>query len=218
MVPKVHRQYSTRRVLTMDLLPGVHLTDYVALSPSQEERDAYAAKILRAWYRLFFAGQMHYIDWHPGNFLFHNGSLGLIDFGCVMEMRGYEWELMAQLDRAMQAGGREDIAQFVKTWCDIPDELAERERFEEIVAYTQHIWKPHHVTGVYDYSDAEDWRTTLRMVGELTQKRYTRGHRTGLLNLRWEFAYRTTMYRLGAKVDVHTLRDEEVKATGWAHV
>ncbi len=218
VVPKVYRQYSTRRVLTMALLPGVHVADYVASEPSQEARDAYAAKLLRAWYRLFFSGQMHYIDWHPGNFLFHEGSLGLIDFGCMMDVRGREWELMAQVDHAMQTGHREAIAEFVKVWCDISDEPSERDHLEHVMAYMAHIWKPHLVPGAYDYGDAEELRTTLRMIGDLTQRRYTRGRRTGLLNLRWELAYRTTMYRLGAKIDVHAIRDEEVVATGWAHI
>src|SRR5258708_524215 len=54
MVPRVYPQPSTARVLTMDRLGGVHLDEFLAANPSQEQRDEFARKILRAWYRLFF--------------------------------------------------------------------------------------------------------------------------------------------------------------------
>lgn len=218
VVPRVYRQFSTRRVLTMELLPGVHLNDYVALNPTQDERNAYATKMARAFCRLFYTGQLFYIDWHPGNVLFHEGVLGMLDFGGVPELRGRDWDLMERHHYAMQTGSREDLAAFAKDWCDISDEPSDRDRFERIMAYYEHISKPFLEPGIYDYSNADNLRRSLRMVGELTQKRYTRSHRMTLLTTRFEYAHKTIHYRLGAKIDVHPIRDEEVKATGWAHV
>ena len=42
--------------------------------------------MIRAWYRMMYAGRLLYGDMHPGNFLFmDNDRLGVIDFGFVLE-------------------------------------------------------------------------------------------------------------------------------------
>src|SRR5262249_23449054 len=82
VVPRVYREFTTGRVLTMEYVGGPHLGDYLACSPSQEERNAFGAKIVTSGYRLLCAGRMLYADFHPGNLVFmHDGRLGLLDFG-----------------------------------------------------------------------------------------------------------------------------------------
>src|SRR6478735_5225508 len=58
VLPRVYRQYSTARVLTMERLAGVHLDEFLATNPSQELRNEFARKITRSWYRMLFAGRM----------------------------------------------------------------------------------------------------------------------------------------------------------------
>src|SRR5688500_17088393 len=70
VVPRVYEEHSTARVLTMERLRGVHLDGFLARNPSQEERDEYARKMTRAWYRMMYAGRLLYADMHPGNFIF----------------------------------------------------------------------------------------------------------------------------------------------------
>ena len=85
VVPRAYPQYSTKRVLTMEMVPGVHLDRFLATNPSQERRNDAAAKMLRAWYRLMYSGRLLYNDLHPGNFLFlDDGRLGVIDFGSTV--------------------------------------------------------------------------------------------------------------------------------------
>ncbi|MBP9689552.1 MAG: AarF/ABC1/UbiB kinase family protein [Bacteroidia bacterium] len=79
--------FSAKRVLTMDWLEGQHLDDFLKTNPSQETRN----KIGQAMWD-FYDTQVHtlravHADPHPGNFLLQqNGSLGVIDFGCVKEI------------------------------------------------------------------------------------------------------------------------------------
>jgi predicted unusual protein kinase regulating ubiquinone biosynthesis (AarF/ABC1/UbiB family) len=47
VVPRVYPQHSTARVLTMDRLDGVHLDEYLARNPSQEDRNEFARKLIR---------------------------------------------------------------------------------------------------------------------------------------------------------------------------
>jgi len=70
VVPRVFPEHSTARVLTMDYLEGRTLDEFVATNPSQALRNEFARKILRAWYRMMYAGRLLYADIHPGNTLF----------------------------------------------------------------------------------------------------------------------------------------------------
>src|SRR5258708_36537301 len=54
VVPRVFPQHSTARILTMERLGGVHLSEYLAQEPSQAERNAAARKVLRAWFRMMY--------------------------------------------------------------------------------------------------------------------------------------------------------------------
>ncbi len=86
-VPDVFDQYSSDRVITTELLDGLHIDDWLATNPSQKMRDK-AAQLI---YELFIhsaveLGRVH-ADPNPGNYLFRdNGTLALIDFGCVKKL------------------------------------------------------------------------------------------------------------------------------------
>jgi predicted unusual protein kinase regulating ubiquinone biosynthesis (AarF/ABC1/UbiB family) len=80
-------QYSCERILTMDWLEGKHLAEFLQTNPSQEVRN----KIGQALWD-FYHYQIHtlrtvHADPHPGNFLMRpDGTMGIIDFGCVKEI------------------------------------------------------------------------------------------------------------------------------------
>jgi predicted unusual protein kinase regulating ubiquinone biosynthesis (AarF/ABC1/UbiB family) len=82
--PNYYPEFSSDRVITMDWLDGFHLKEFVAENPSQEIRD----KIGQALWD-FYDHQIHtlkqvHADPHPGNFLMrYDGTMGVIDFGCV---------------------------------------------------------------------------------------------------------------------------------------
>ena len=85
--PTYYPELSGPRILTMDWMEGLHLPDFLATSPTQEVRDR-AGQQLWDFYELQIHGrrQVH-ADPHPGNFLFNpDGSVGVIDFGCVKEI------------------------------------------------------------------------------------------------------------------------------------
>src|SRR5882757_2536040 len=136
VVPRVYPQYSTARVLTMERLPGMHLEEFLATSPSQELRNEFARKILISWYRMLFAGRMLYIDLHPGNFLFmEDGRLGVVDFGFMLELDDTLWELFRKMDRPLTTGRREDRIAALKDWSWISDDHADADRRRVTDAY-----------------------------------------------------------------------------------
>jgi predicted unusual protein kinase regulating ubiquinone biosynthesis (AarF/ABC1/UbiB family) len=83
-VPEVIEARSAARVLTLELLEGRTLKDWVVTEPSAEERFRVARQLIHAIYGpFFFAGEIH-ADPHPGNFMvMPDGRLGLLDFGAI---------------------------------------------------------------------------------------------------------------------------------------
>ncbi len=83
-VPEVIPERSSERVLTLELLEGLTLKDWVVSQPGPEERFHVARQLIHAIYGPFFcAGEIH-ADPHPGNFMvMKDGRLGLLDFGSI---------------------------------------------------------------------------------------------------------------------------------------
>lgn len=83
-VPAVVHSHSAGRVLTLELLEGPTLKDWVVTGASNEERFRVARQLIRATYGPFFgAGEIH-ADPHPGNYIvMPDGRLGLLDFGSI---------------------------------------------------------------------------------------------------------------------------------------
>jgi predicted unusual protein kinase regulating ubiquinone biosynthesis (AarF/ABC1/UbiB family) len=74
--------HSTDRLLTMDWLAGEPLLNWK--ERSQEERDALAVNMFRAWYVPFYSYGVIHGDPHLGNYSVRpDGSVNLMDFGCV---------------------------------------------------------------------------------------------------------------------------------------
>ncbi|KLN59303.1 hypothetical protein WH96_18505 [Kiloniella spongiae] len=87
VVSKIYDDYSSERVLTTELLTGLHLDEWLATNPSQKEKNAYGQLLLDFFFDSFFELGFVHADPHPGNFLFmEKGQLGLLDFGCVRKM------------------------------------------------------------------------------------------------------------------------------------
>ena len=110
-VPETVPDYSTDRLLTMSWLQGEPLLNWKGRS--QDERDALAINMFRAWYVPFYFYGVIHGDPHLGNYSVRaDGSVNLMDFGCVRVfpprfVRGsielYRALLSDDLDRAVGA-------------------------------------------------------------------------------------------------------------------
>ncbi len=82
-VPKTHRKWCTERVLTMDRLPGMPLSEF-RQKGSKEARDRAARTIAESFHYQLFEARVLHADPHEGNYLFtEDGAVALLDFGCV---------------------------------------------------------------------------------------------------------------------------------------
>jgi predicted unusual protein kinase regulating ubiquinone biosynthesis (AarF/ABC1/UbiB family) len=216
IVPRVYPQYSTARVLTMERLNGVHLEEFLARNPSQEERNDAARKILRAWYRMMFAGCLLYSDFHPGNFLFMSSAqLGVIDFGFVLNMDEEIWTLLRKLDRPLTTGLREDRIAIVKEWTWSTDEEEDTERLRLVEEFSDWCWRSRYCGGEFDFGDEADFRRGVNLFAQLVARLYGRGRSFSPVVTRQQLGLRSIFYRLKARFDVRPICEEELKVTGW---
>ncbi len=84
VIPQPVLNRTTKRVLCMQRLPGMHLKEWLQTQPSQAQRDHYGQLLFDTFIHCAFVLQRVQADPHPGNYLFMpDGQLGLLDFGCT---------------------------------------------------------------------------------------------------------------------------------------
>ena len=87
-VPRTYRAYSSDKVLTMSLVKGKHLDDFLAQRPSQRLRNELGARLFELFYYQVLQVEALHADPHWGNYLFEDdGKIGLVDFGCTKYLR-----------------------------------------------------------------------------------------------------------------------------------
>jgi predicted unusual protein kinase regulating ubiquinone biosynthesis (AarF/ABC1/UbiB family) len=86
-VPHVHADLSRGPVLTLSMLEGDSIDAFLARRPSQRVRDLVGERLLDLYYfQILELGAFH-ADPHWGNYLFRpDGTIGLVDFGCVKRL------------------------------------------------------------------------------------------------------------------------------------
>ncbi len=83
-VPEPVGGYCTRRLLTMTWLDGRPLAQRLEEDPPQEERNAIAEALFRAWYLPFYRYGVIHGDPHMGNYQVRpDGTVNLLDFGTI---------------------------------------------------------------------------------------------------------------------------------------
>jgi predicted unusual protein kinase regulating ubiquinone biosynthesis (AarF/ABC1/UbiB family) len=86
-VPGVLWEFSTRRVLVLEWMEGIKVTQIDALDRAGVNRDALARRIAGAYFRQLLEAGFFHADPHPGNLLVQAGLVGdrlvFVDFGMM---------------------------------------------------------------------------------------------------------------------------------------
>lgn len=88
-IPRVYDDYVARRVLVLEWIDGIKITDYAALESAGINRVEVARRIVGAYGRQLFTAGFFHADPHPGNLFVHAGSaqsgpiITFLDFGMV---------------------------------------------------------------------------------------------------------------------------------------
>lgn len=104
-VPDTIPELCSDSLLTQRRLRGFHLRDWLATSPTQEARDRCAQRLDGIFTRSLYELHRVHADPNPGNYLFRDdGTVGLIDFGCVKELQPEFADSVSSIIRAHVAG------------------------------------------------------------------------------------------------------------------
>ncbi|MCS1408045.1 MAG: putative protein kinase UbiB [Verrucomicrobia subdivision 3 bacterium] len=116
-IPHVRPELSTDRVLTMSLLSGKSVDEFLAARPKKKLRNLIGQRLMEIYHFELRATRAFHADPHPGNYLLNDdGTIGLVDFGCIKRCSK---DLCALVDTLIdggwknQPGGFRRIARFV---------------------------------------------------------------------------------------------------------
>jgi predicted unusual protein kinase regulating ubiquinone biosynthesis (AarF/ABC1/UbiB family) len=114
-VPELVPELSTKRLLTMGWLEGARILDVAERDPNLTEQ--VAINMFRAWYiPLYRYGVLHG-DPHLGNYSARSdGTINLMDFGCVRVFKAPFIKGVIDLYRAVQNDDEELAAEAYRTW------------------------------------------------------------------------------------------------------
>ena len=91
-------EFSSDRVITMSWLEGMHLEEWLSTSPSQAQRNRAGQALWDFYQYQIHELRLTHADAHPGNFLIlGDGSVGILDFGCVKEIPEGFYQVYFQL-------------------------------------------------------------------------------------------------------------------------
>lgn len=87
-IPRVAWPYTTRRVLTLEDVATIKITDYDAITAAGVDRAAVAQRLLETYLQQIFEDGFFHADPHPGNLFVERGPQGdwcltFVDFGMV---------------------------------------------------------------------------------------------------------------------------------------
>jgi aarF domain-containing kinase len=117
VVPTIYWEYTTRRVLVMQFLDGVKVTDAEGLQGLGIDPADVAKVIIVAFSEMLLQHGLFHADPHPGNLLVAPGpKLILVDFGQVKAIGPQFRFVFAQMTRALLA---DDNRQLGKTFRDL---------------------------------------------------------------------------------------------------
>jgi predicted unusual protein kinase regulating ubiquinone biosynthesis (AarF/ABC1/UbiB family) len=110
VIPKVYHEQTSKRVISMQRLDGMHLIDWLKTNPSQQRINQAAQTIYDIYLRSVFELHRFHADPNVGNYLFReDGSIGLIDFGCVKQLSPDFTHQLSQLCQAVGIGDFDKI-------------------------------------------------------------------------------------------------------------
>ncbi|XP_076948484.1 putative aarF domain-containing protein kinase At5g05200, chloroplastic isoform X2 [Bidens hawaiensis] len=93
--PKVYPEFSTKRVLTMERLYGVPLTDLDSISNLVSSPETSLITALNVWFGSLLACETFHADVHAGNlWVLRDGRIGFLDFGIVGRISPKTWNAM----------------------------------------------------------------------------------------------------------------------------
>ncbi len=110
VIPQVYRDLTTRRVLTMELVEGIKVTDLGALERAGIDKREVAQKLIEMFTQQILRDGFFHADPHPGNILVQPGPrVVLLDFGLAKDFPPAFRDAFVRLTFAILSSNRDAI-------------------------------------------------------------------------------------------------------------
>jgi predicted unusual protein kinase regulating ubiquinone biosynthesis (AarF/ABC1/UbiB family) len=171
VVPRVHWDYTTARVMAMDYMSGEPLESLAASTP-QKERDRVGALLQKLMFRELFEFRVMQTDPNFANYLYQpdTGRLVLLDFGATQEFSSEFSERFRDVTRAIVAGDRAGVERGARNIGYIAEDAAP-EVVTAALDMIELVCEPLRTTGAYDYGASDLSRRAREMGIDLAFKR-----------------------------------------------
>ncbi|PTX42303.1 ABC1 family protein [Christiangramia gaetbulicola] len=213
--PKYYEDLSSERIISMDWMEGIHLSDFAKQNEDQE----LANKIGQALWD-FYMFQIHglkqvHADPHPGNFLVDKDeNLIAIDFGCIKQIPEDFYEPYFSLTNRENLNDKEF---FYKKLYELEilnenDSEKEKEFFSEMFHEMFTMFSTPYQSEKFDFTDEQFWKHLTELSEkyskdpELRRMNGNRGSRHFLYMSRTFFGLYNLLHDLKAKVDIQNFR------------
>ncbi|XP_024524239.1 protein ACTIVITY OF BC1 COMPLEX KINASE 7, chloroplastic [Selaginella moellendorffii] len=116
-VPKVYWDFTSRKVITLEYLPGIKINDLAALDAGSYKRSLIASRAIEAYLIQILKTGFFHADPHPGNLAVDvDGSLIYYDFGMMGEIKSFTKEKLLELFYAVY---EEDASKVIQGLVDL---------------------------------------------------------------------------------------------------
>ena len=207
--PKYYPELSSSRIITMDWLDGKHIKEFLQTNPSQEIRNQLGQAMWDFYHHQVHNLKQVHADPHPGNFLMReDGTLGVIDFGCVKVIPEDFYTAYFRLMSKNLVSNDEELLPILYELNFIYEDDSDKEKALFISVFkemTVLLGRPFH-HDEFDFADdvyfrqIYDLSERLSNMRELKNSRHPRGSRHGLYINRTYFGLYTLLNELKAHV------------------
>ncbi len=209
--PNYYPELSTQKILTMDWLNGMHLRDFLESNPSQEIKNLVGQRLWDFYEYQIHEMRMVHADPHPGNFLIQeDGTLGIIDFGCVKVIPDsfylpyftlLDTSVLKEKEKAMKIF--EDL-EFIHS---TDSKQEKNEYFDLFTSMIELLARPFQ-SNQFDFANSSYMNEIYQMAEELKENekirhsKHARGSQHGLYINRTYFGLYTLLHELGSTIQI----------------
>lgn len=199
-IPRVHGHRSSMRVLTSDFMHGAPFDDACAADP--RDRRLWAEAMWRFVYKGNLVHQHFNADPHPGNYLFRDGSVVFLDFGCVQPIPDQNIRWARVMHKAAQDRDESAFANgFMQLLQARPGRLS-----KIAVAYTrlcfEPLWhRPYRITRPYVVSIVERTKEMALEARKVDEDEFFAMPEDMLFVNRLQFGFYSVLARLDVEAD-----------------
>jgi predicted unusual protein kinase regulating ubiquinone biosynthesis (AarF/ABC1/UbiB family) len=210
--PTYYPELSSKRIITMSWLEGMHLKEFMLTNPSQELRNQIGQAL---WD--FYNYQQHelravHADPHPGNFLIlPDGQLGVIDFGCIKEMpEDFYYPFFSLTSTNLLDNKEETIKAFRKLEMILPNDSAQQIEFYYSMYHQMiSLFAKPYMRSTFDFSKTEFFEELYgfgEQIAKMPEFKQARGVKHFIYVNRTNFGLYNILHELKAEVKTDTYK------------